>query len=237
MSVPSVFGLPHLSEDAVAAFADGVLSAGAAARAARHCQECPECAEAVWGQREAALMLRSAMAPSLPSGLLDRLAGLPMSTELPPPTSGLPTALGPNGHPVLIAYRPSQPSGIDPDQLAQESVEDDDRHRHAWQVSRRAVLPIGLIASAAAVVAAGTLGAQVQSSTGVPNTAANLSGVVTQTQDQNQVSGRTGSQPLRPASGVRRNLPVGYAPQAVGSWTAAAGPVVSHSAGRRIAQP
>ncbi len=79
MSGPRVFGLPHLSEDAVAAFADGVLSAAAASRAQRHCAECAECADAVRGQREAAMLLRAAQAPALPSGLLDRLAGLPMS--------------------------------------------------------------------------------------------------------------------------------------------------------------
>ena len=108
MSVPSVFGLPHLSEDAVAAFADGVLAPAAAARATRHCRECEECAEAVRGQREAVFLLRSAIAPSLPSGLLDRLAGLPMSAELPPPTSGLPTTLDTYGNPVFIAH------GLDP---------------------------------------------------------------------------------------------------------------------------
>ena len=44
MTGPSVFGLPHLSEDAVAAFADGVLSSAATVRARRHCAECTECA-------------------------------------------------------------------------------------------------------------------------------------------------------------------------------------------------
>src|SRR6201989_3010552 len=102
MTVPRVFKLPHLSEDAVAAFADGVLAQAAAGRAQRHCLECPECADAVRGQREAAMMLRAACAPSLPAGLLDRWAGLPMSAPLPPPRGGLPTTLNSDGVPVFV---------------------------------------------------------------------------------------------------------------------------------------
>ncbi|MCW2540487.1 MAG: hypothetical protein JWN95_2212 [Frankiales bacterium] len=105
MSVPDVFGLPHLSEDAVAAFADGVLTPTATARAQRHCAECDECAAAVRVQREAMMMLRSAPTPSLPSGLMARLSAVPMSTQLPPPMSGLPTVLGSDGVPVFVTYR------------------------------------------------------------------------------------------------------------------------------------
>ena len=104
MTGPRVFGLPHLSEDAVAAFADGVLSAAAASRARRHCAECAECADAVRGQRETALLLRTAPAPALPSGLLDRLAGLPMSAPLPPLRGGLPTVLGADGTAMFLAH-------------------------------------------------------------------------------------------------------------------------------------
>ena len=147
MSVPSVFGLPHLSEDAVAAFADGVLSTAAAARAQRHCAECRECADAVRGQREAALMLRSAASPSVPSGLLDRLAGLPMSAPLPPPRHGLPTVLGADGVPVFDTR--DRRAESDPGDGAAES---------SAHPLRRGTLPFGLLASAAAMVAAGTLG-------------------------------------------------------------------------------
>ncbi|MDQ1732990.1 MAG: hypothetical protein QOK10_3149 [Pseudonocardiales bacterium] len=183
MSMPSVFGLPHLSEDAVAAFADGVLSASAAARARRHCQECAECAEAVRGQRETAMMLRSTMAPSLPSGLLDRLACLPMSTPLPPPSSGLPTAIGADGVPVFVAFQHSSPDEPAGPEVAEQ---DENRHsmasRHGWHAPRRAVLPMGLLASAAAVVAAGTLGGQVQFADGGQHgNSANLSGVIATT--------------------------------------------------------
>jgi hypothetical protein len=148
MTVPHVFGLPHLSEDAVAAFADGVLSSSAAARAQRHCTECRECAQAVRVQRETALMLRTSSSPSLPAGLMDRLAGLPMSAPLPPPRGGLPTALGSDGVPVFVTHRSAPPTG----EAAGEA------HRGQFHAYRRALLPVGILASAAVVVAAGALG-------------------------------------------------------------------------------
>jgi hypothetical protein len=170
MSVPSVFGLPHLSEDAVAAFADGVLAPTAASRAARHCAECSECADAVRGQREAALMLRSAATPCLPMGLLDRLAGVPMSAPLPPPSSGLPTTLGADGVPVFVTFRPNDTPADTRTELADpgpasggDEAPGRPAPRQAHPSFRRAALPMGLIASAAAVVAAGTLSGQVQS--------------------------------------------------------------------------
>jgi hypothetical protein len=161
MTVPRVFKLPHLSEDAVAAFADGVLAQSAAGRAQRHCLECPECADAVRGQREAAMMLRTAGAPSLPAGLLDRLAGLPMSAPLPPRRSGLPTTLNSEGVAVFVAYRPiAEPAKPSDPQRGQ--TQNNQHHR-------RVLLPI--VASAAAVVAAGAIGGSVSSfqpSTGQP---------------------------------------------------------------------
>jgi anti-sigma factor RsiW len=63
----------HLSDEAVAAFADGALADGARARAARHVAECAECAHAVAVQREAVWALRAAPAPALPGDLLERL--------------------------------------------------------------------------------------------------------------------------------------------------------------------
>ncbi|MEO6701861.1 MAG: hypothetical protein ABI140_07570 [Jatrophihabitantaceae bacterium] len=166
MTVPSVFGLPHLSEDAVAAFADGFLSPQAAARARRHCAECTECSEAVRGQREAAMMLRAASAPSLPAGLLDRLAGLPMSAPLPDRRSGLPTGLDPNGVPMFIAHQPpAKAAGLTADRTslptampAAEPATEPTRSSH-----RRVLFPVSILASAAAVVAAGTLGGSASS--------------------------------------------------------------------------
>ncbi|CAN5393583.1 hypothetical protein BH10ACT8_BH10ACT8_22550 [soil metagenome] len=237
MSVPSVFGLPHLSEDAVAAFADGVLGTAASARAARHCVECRECADAVRGQRETAMMLRSAAAPCLPTGLMDRLAGLPMSTSLPP-TRGLPTALGADGIPVFVAFDPRHS-----DSATERAV--DDRpdagsasftipppipaaslppvdpptvtaaHTHTLFGLRRGVLPIGLIASAAAVVLVGTLGGQMQSASGDAGHNAPAAGLVGATQSP---SGQRAPTSPAPASSFATqnvlSVPVGPQPSA-----------------------
>lgn len=161
MTGPSVFGLPHLSEDAVAAFADGVLSSAATVRARRHCAECTECAEAVRGQRETAMMLRAAGAPALPAGLLDRLAGLPMSAQLPPPLSGLPITIDSDGVPVFVAYQPGRKVGVVPDGLAHQRV--DQPQVDQPRAHRRVLLPVSILASAAAVVAAGAIGGTVGS--------------------------------------------------------------------------
>lgn len=168
MAGASVFGLPHLSEDAVAAFADGVLSTSAAARARRHCAECAECTAAVRAQREAALLLRAASSPSASADLLSRLASVPMSAPLPP-RSGPPTVLGADGMPMFRAYDPRNtdsggparqpgPYGVGPDQPGQRDGRSEPQHSH-----RRVLLPVGILASAAAVVAAGAIGSQVSS--------------------------------------------------------------------------
>lgn len=87
----------HLSDEAVAAFADGVLTGHARDRAMRHTAECAECDAAVREQRLAVLALRSAPAPALPSGLVDRLRGLPEVTPLRAP----PTTIAPDGSLML----------------------------------------------------------------------------------------------------------------------------------------
>jgi anti-sigma factor RsiW len=102
----------HLSEEAVAACADGVLSGTAQDRATRHIASCAECAQAVKVQREAVWALRAAPAPPLPAGLFDRLREVPLST----PIRTSPTAIGPDGSAVLsniapmAAFVPSQDS-------------------------------------------------------------------------------------------------------------------------------
>lgn len=136
-----LFGLPHLSEDAVAAYADGVLSPAAMIRAEKHCLECAECAEAVRVQREAVSMLRTVAAPQVPSGLMDRLAALPTSAPMPPPWGGLPTAVGEDGTPVFLTHRPRPHDGV--------------AHRSRMRV----VVPVGVLASAAAVVAVSAVAA------------------------------------------------------------------------------
>jgi anti-sigma factor RsiW len=87
----------HLSDEAVAAFADGVLTGSARERATRHIDSCSECRQAVRVQREAAFALRAAAAPALPNALLDRLRTVPQTT----PLTSLPTALAPDGTTML----------------------------------------------------------------------------------------------------------------------------------------
>jgi hypothetical protein len=87
----------HLSDEATAAFADGVLSGGARDRATRHVALCQECAEAVTVQREAILRLRAAAAPTLPGSLLARLQSVPQTAAL----NGPPTVLGSDGSPMF----------------------------------------------------------------------------------------------------------------------------------------
>jgi anti-sigma factor RsiW len=110
----------HLSDEAIAAFADGVLSGHARERASRHAGKCPECAHAVAVQREAAWALRAAPAPCLPSGLLDRLRSVPATT----PIEHIPSALGRDGSAMFAAFgtmmmsaaalAPSQPAAAAP---------------------------------------------------------------------------------------------------------------------------
>jgi hypothetical protein len=100
----------HLSDEAVAAFADGVLSGSARDRAARHVSACPECRQAVQVQREAACALRTARAPELPGALRDRLRAVPMTT----PITTLPTSMAPDGTTMLSTFAPM--AALVPDQ-------------------------------------------------------------------------------------------------------------------------
>lgn len=101
----------HLSEEAVAACADGVLSGGASDRASRHIANCPECAHAVKVQREAAWALRAAPAPALPTGLVERLRDVPQTT----PIRTVPAGLAADGTPTLPSISsPSSPFDFAP---------------------------------------------------------------------------------------------------------------------------
>ena len=90
----------HLSDEAIAAFADDVLSGHARDRARRHTTVCPECNHAVAVQREAVWALRAAPAPSLPSGLLARLRDVPATT----PITRIPTHVDENGTTMFPAF-------------------------------------------------------------------------------------------------------------------------------------
>ena len=90
----------HLSDEAIVAYADGVLRGHARDRACRHAAGCPECAHAVAVQREAVWALRAAPAPPLPTGLLDRLRSVPATT----PIDVVPTTIGPDGSAMFAAF-------------------------------------------------------------------------------------------------------------------------------------
>jgi hypothetical protein len=90
----------HLSDEAVAAFADGMLATPAHNRAARHIALCAECAGAIDEQRAAVSALQAAPAPALPAGLLERLRAVPVTTALRPRE----LALAPDGSEVFPAF-------------------------------------------------------------------------------------------------------------------------------------
>jgi hypothetical protein len=102
----------HLSDEAVAAFADGVLGGLARDRATRHVSGCAECRAAVQVQREAVLALRAAVAPQASAALFDRLRAVPLTT----PLTTLPTAIAADGSTMLATFSPT--AALVPDEEA-----------------------------------------------------------------------------------------------------------------------
>jgi len=135
----------HLSDEAVAAFADGVLAGLARDRATKHSARCAECAYAVAVQREAVWALRAAPAPPLPSGLLDRLRSVPTTT----PINVVPTAVGPDGLAVFAAFGTRTPAAVVPPKR-------DERHHR--------VSPVLLAAAAMAAASLFAVGSTGQTS-------------------------------------------------------------------------
>lgn len=90
----------HLSDEAIAAFADDVLTGSARERARRHTSACAECHYAVAEQRAAIWALRSAAAPALPLGLLDRLRDVPVNT----PIRRVPTVVDERGTAMFATF-------------------------------------------------------------------------------------------------------------------------------------
>jgi anti-sigma factor RsiW len=133
----------HLSDEAIAAFADGVLSGHARERARRHTHECPECAHLVAAQREAVWALRAAPAPALPCGLLDRLRDVPATTALHLP----PTVVAPDGSPMLATLGAMHAAALVPEQAA--------GHAHRW----RPILGTAAALAVAGAVAVGSAAA------------------------------------------------------------------------------
>lgn len=144
--------MTHLSDEAVAACADGVLTGPARLRASRHLQTCAECATAVREQREAVFVLRAAPAPELPGGLLDRLRGLPGVTPLDQP----PTVLLPDGTSMLATSGAlGSLSALAPDEPRPEP-RDRTMHRTAPVAVTAAVVALaGVLVAGAATAAPG----------------------------------------------------------------------------------
>ena len=174
--------LSHLSDEAVAAFADGVLGDTARQRAQSHMAGCAECSDAVYGQRAARAALRSALSPRLPAGLFERLRELPITAELP--LVQLPSAVSAEGQPLFATNGVVEPvppvaspaSVASPVALPVEPfptpVPSDRQTLLAAEAAhRRASARVGLGATAVAVLAVGVLA----------TTAANAGGVVART--------------------------------------------------------
>jgi anti-sigma factor RsiW len=142
----------HLSDEAIAAFADDVLTGHARERARRHTASCAECNYAVVVQREAVWALRSAAAPSLPSGLLDRLREVPATT----PIRRVPTTVDEHGTAMfatvaapaaaLVAPAKSQPTRTQPTKSQPATTQPGK--------SRRRIRPVAMTAASFAVVGA-----------------------------------------------------------------------------------
>ncbi|WP_258343005.1 zf-HC2 domain-containing protein [Saccharopolyspora gregorii] len=109
MTVRRGWGLSeqHLALDALVAFVDGELTAGAHDRAAAHLARCPACAAEATAQRQARAAVRSASCPSMSAGLLQALQSIPSSAELPAQPDGL--ALTEEGQ--LVAVNPGARPG------------------------------------------------------------------------------------------------------------------------------
>jgi anti-sigma factor RsiW len=167
-----ITALSHLSDEAVAAFADGVLSDNARQRAQSHMAGCTECSDAVYGQRAARAALRSALRPRLPDGLFERLRELPITAELP--LIQCPAALSAEGQPLFAAAGrvepvPARPSPVPQMEAFPTAVPSDRQTLLAADAAhRRASARVGLGATAMAVLAVGVLA----------TTAANAGGVV-----------------------------------------------------------
>lgn len=76
------FAEVHLAGAAVAGLVDGELSALARHRALAHLAGCGECAQAVSEQRQIALLLQQSADLPMSGGLLEKLCGIPMDTDL-----------------------------------------------------------------------------------------------------------------------------------------------------------
>ncbi|MEK6438078.1 hypothetical protein [Pseudonocardia sp. T1-2H] len=180
------WGTDHLSSDAVVAFVDGELAAGAHERAAAHVRECLECTAEVRVQRQVRTRLRGADVPTVPSSLLAALQSIPQDAELPPSPPGLAmtadgtlvSVLRPERMPDVVrpavsvqpdtsVRRPFRPALADaPAGLPDGFPDRSDEHPQAGRVRRLRVGAVGAVSG----LALGALALGAVPSAGVPHT-------------------------------------------------------------------
>lgn len=161
----------HLSDEAVAAFADGVLRGHARDRAARHVSGCTECRSAVKVQREAVFALRAASAPQASAELFDRLRALPLTT----PLTTLPTAIAADGSTMLATFAPA--AALVPD-------------AHPRNTRMRPYMTTAAVVTLAGVLAAGSVARQQATpETGTGHSAHVAKHVATSTDDRTAAFG------------------------------------------------
>ncbi|MCU1627084.1 MAG: hypothetical protein JWP64_2033 [Pseudonocardia sp.] len=187
------WGTDHLSSDAVVAFVDGELAAGAHERATAHVRECLECTAEVRVQRQVRTRLRGADDPTVPSSLLAALQSIPHDAELPPSPPGLAmtadgtlvSVLRPERMPDVVRPAvsvrrpfgptlPDAPAGL-PDGLPDRS----DEHPQAGRVRRLRVGAVGAVSGLAlGALALGAVPSAGVVHTGVPAPRGVLGGAV-----------------------------------------------------------
>ncbi|HJQ44510.1 MAG TPA: hypothetical protein VJ831_15580 [Jatrophihabitantaceae bacterium] len=156
----------HLSDEALAAFADGVLRNAARSRAIRHVNGCPECAHAVAVQREAVWALRAAPAPALPTGLFDRLTALPDTT----PLDVAPATIAPDGSAMFATFGSMSVAALAPASSAQS--------RAGSATLLRKAGPIALTAAALAAASVVAIGSAAHANRSGPTSRTPNTGVV-----------------------------------------------------------
>lgn len=200
------FPIPHLSDEAVAAFADGMLAPSAHGRAERHLAVCPECARAVDEQRAAVSILRAAPAPALPAGLLERLRSVPVTTTLTPQK----LALAPDGSAVFPAFgtvdafaRPMAPAPSATSTITQRHPR---RHEFHLPIGRphpaRRTQQVALVAVAAAMFTVG-LAASASADTASSSPSRSVPGANSGGQPAGFVASRTKDELVTSISGQR----------------------------------
>jgi anti-sigma factor RsiW len=129
------WGQDHLSLDAIVAYVDDELAAGAHHRADTHLACCLDCRAEVVAQRQARAALRTAGGPALPSSLLHTLRAIPVEAELPPPPPGL--GITADGQFVLLRDF-AQPDFPQPDFPQPDGPRSDGPRVEPRRLSRRA---------------------------------------------------------------------------------------------------